>query len=336
MPGQLPDIPNLSEILRRLLGQVPKGAVTTYGSLANALGNRIAARWVGHFMMHHRHNARCCCHRVVRSDGSLGLYVDGDVHRKAERLAIDGVDVRDGRVELARFCFHGFRSDRPLARLKQYQEDLAGRVSMRSRRRMPKLVAGVDVSYPRPDLAVAAYALVESDGGRLVWSTTVSRPVEFPYISSYLAFRELPVLLDLVSAAKAAGRLVEPVLVDGSGILHHRRAGIASHLGVAASLSTIGLTKKLLCGQVDLEGLEPHESRPVVHGDQLIGVALRPTAGIRRPIFVSPGHRANVSFSELVVRGLLLGRRLPEPIYWADRLSRAAGRELVPTASGET
>ena len=151
----------------------------------------------------------------------------------------------------------------------------------------------------------------------------------FPYITSYLAFRELPILLELVDEVRRAGRLAELVLVDGSGILHQRHAGIATHLGVVASLATIGVTKKLLCGDVELSGLGPQESRPVVFEDRVIGVALRPTAGSRRPIFISPGHRADVAFAEHVVRRMLFGRRLPEPLYWADRLSRGAGRPEV-------
>ena len=322
MSGPFPEIPNLPEKLEGLLAQVPKGKVSTYGALAGALGNRIAARWVGHFMLHHEHHAQCPCHRVVRTDGAVGLYIAGDARAKAKRLAADGVSVRAGSVKLARLEFDSFVSDRPLEKLRLIQESLAKKVSLRSRRRMPKLTGGVDVSYPNPNQAVAAYALVDLESGQLVWSKTVHRPVAFPYITSYLSFRELPILLELIDTVRAEGRLAQPVLVDGSGILHHRHVGLASHLGVVASVSTIGVTKKLLCGEVDLEGLTPHESRPVVYEDRLIGVALRATAGSHRPIFVSPGHRVNVAFAEQVVRRLLLGRRLPEPLYWADRLSR--------------
>ena len=111
-------------------------------------------------------------------------------------------------------------------------------------------------------------------------------------------------------------------LVDGSGILHQRHAGIATHLGVIASLPTIGVTKKLPCGQAELEGMQPGESRPVVYEDRLTGVALRSGPRSRRPIFISPGHLLDVAFAERLVRRLLAGRRLPEPLYWADRLSR--------------
>ena len=320
---QLPDLPKL---LEQLLRQVPAGKVTTYGDLAGALGNRIAARWVGHFMLHHAHHAACPCHRVVRADGEPGLYVAGDTQAKAKRLAADGIAVREGKIDVGRFGFDRFVSDRPLETLRRTQQALAAQVSLRSRRRVPKLVGGVDVSYRNPDEAVATYALVEAESGRLVWSTTVRRRVAFPYITSYLSFRELPVLLDLLDAVRAAGRLAEAVLVDGSGVLHQRGLGIASHLGIAASLSTIGVTKKLLCGRVDLDGLGPLESRPVVYEDRLVGMALRPTAGSRRPIFISPGHRVSVALAEEVVRRVLLGRRLPEPLYWADRLSRSDAR----------
>ena len=321
--GSLPDLPRQ---LEGLLAQIPPGRLTTYGSLAEALGNRIAARWVGHFMLHHEHRAGCACHRVVRAGGQIGQYIAGGPGTKAKRLAAEGIRVERGSVDLARLRFDQFVSDRPLDGLKRVQEELVSKVRLSSRRRVPKLVAGVDVSYRNPDRGSAAYALVEVAGGRLVWSTTVRRRVAFPYITSYLAFRELPILLELVDEVRRAGRLAELVLVDGNGILHQRHAGIASHLGVAASLPTIGVTKKLLCGDVELGGIEPHESRPVVLDDRVIGVAIRATRGSRRPIFVSPGHRANLAFAECVVRQLLLGRRLPEPLYWADRLSREAAR----------
>jgi deoxyribonuclease V len=73
--------------------------------------------------------------------------------------------------------------------------------------------------------------------------------------------------------------------------------------------------------------MTPLESRPVVFEDRTIGAAIRPTAGSHRPIFVSPGHRLDAAFAESVVRRLLRGRRLPEPLYWADRFSRAAARD---------
>jgi deoxyribonuclease V len=325
------DLPDLAETLRGLIGQVPAGRVTTCGALAEALGNAVAARWVGHYLLHHAHGLACPCHRVLRAGGALGEYVAGGPEAKARRLAAEGVEVRGETVDLDRFAFGRLTCDRPLERLRRVQEALVAKVSLRAPRRLPKLVGGVDVSYPAAGRGVAAYALVELEGARLAWSTTIRRRVVFPYVTSYLTFREMPILLELLEEVRAAGRLADVLLVDGSGILHPRHAGIATHLGVAGGIATIGVTKKLLCGSVDLAHMEPEASRPVVHEGRVIGAALRPTAGSRRPIFVSPGHRVDLARAEWVVRRLLTGRRLPEPLYWADRLSRAAGRQGGPS-----
>ena len=187
-------------------------------------------------------------------------------------------------------------------------------------------------SYPTQDEGVAAYTLFDMRDGRLLWSQTFRRRLSFPYISSYLTFRELPVYLELFEGVRAADKLAEMVLVDGTGILHPRRSGIASALGVVADVATVGVTKKLLCGTVDLKDMKPFERRPVFatpadeEAAQACGVAVRTTAGSRRPLFVSPGHRVNLAVAEAVVSRFLTGHRLPEPLYMADRLSRAAGR----------
>lgn len=316
------DLPDLSSELRGLIAQIPPGRVATCGALAAALGNRIAARWVGHFSLHHDHDAGCPCHRVVRAGGQLGGYVAGAIGEKIAKLNKEGVTVEDDKIDMDRYGFDAFECDQPLETLRAVQEQMQPQIVLRGWRKMPKLVGGVDVAYPSPGEAQAAYAVCETETAALVWSTTIRRRVTFPYITSYLAFRELPVYLDLLEEVRRAGRLAEVLLVDGSGILHQRHAGVASHLGVAASVPTIGITKKLLCGRVDIEQMKQLESRPVLYQHQPIGVALRPGTASLRPIFVSPGHLVDLRFAEKIVRRLLTTHRLPEPLDWADRLSR--------------
>jgi deoxyribonuclease V len=315
-------IPDLERELRGLLTQIPPGKVATCGMLAQALGSAMAAKWVGHFALHHRHDNACNCHRIVRAGGEPGGYVAGKPEAKIRRLKQEGVVLRKGFIDLARSGFSEFESGFPLVKLREIQEELARKISIRPRKRMPKFVGGVDVAYPAAEESQAAFALVETDTGRLVWSYIVRRPVRFPYISSFLSFRELPILLELLAEVRAAGKMAEVIMVDGSGILHPRHAGVASHLGVAVGTPAIGVTKKLLCGQVDIEAMQPLESRPVRCEDQLVGTAIRPTAASLRPIFVSPGHRVDLAFAEQIIRKLLLGHRLPEPLYWADKLSK--------------
>ena len=327
MPPPFPPIPDLVLALRQLIDQVPRGRVTTPGTLAAALGNPVAARWIGHYLLHHEHDANCACHRVLRAGGVLGPYPKGG-DEKVRRLRAEGVEMVSECVDLDRFGFADFTGDRPLQELAEYQNRLAAKVSVRAARKVPRVVGGVDVSYISPHEGVAAYALVEVATGELLWSTTIRRVVRFPYISSYLTFRELPLLLELIDEVRAQDRLARVILVDGTGILHPRRAGIACHLGVVTGLPTIGVTKKLLCGRVDIDDMRPLESRPVVFEDQLIGVAIRPTSGSRRPLFVSPGSGVNLLSAEQIVRAVLSGRRLPLPLYWADHLSRKHVKNL--------
>ena len=191
----------------------------------------------------------------------------------------------------------------------------------------PEFVAGVDVSYITPNDAVAAYALIEVATGRLAWSATLRREVTFPYIPTYLTFRELPVLWDILHYAQEEKQLADVVLVDGAGLLHKRHAGIATHLGIVTGLSTIGVSKKRLCGQVDLEGLAVGDARPVIHEGQTVAIALQ-SQKRGQPIYVSPGQRVDIAFALRITQSLIRGHKLPEPTHWAHTFSRKAAKEM--------
>jgi deoxyribonuclease V len=175
---------------------------------------------------------------------------------------------------------------------------------------------------------VAAYALVELDTGKLVWSATLRRHVTFPYISSFLAFRELPILLELLEEASRCARMADVIMVDGSGVLHPRRAGIATILGVAIEWPTIGITKSRLTGRLCQPDSPSANWQPVMQDNELLGAAILPSTSAAKPLYVSPGHLMDLESSVRIVQMLQLNHRLPEPIYLADRLSRreAAGR----------
>jgi deoxyribonuclease V len=321
------EIPNIDACLISLVQQIPRGRVTTYGDLAAALGDRIAARWVGHFALNHPHYPSCRCHRIVRADGHLGLYVDGAA-AKAERLQADGVSLRNGRVDLREFGCQMELDDPPLVALRQLQESVVDQVRLEPATGPWRLAAGVDVSYADPHLGVAAYALTDLATNKFVWSTTVTQRVQFPYIPSFLAFRELPLMLAALDKADRQHRRADVVLVDGSGVLHQRHAGIATHLGLLAKQTTVGVTKKRLFGHVATRTLAPGESSPIIADDgQVVGAALQRPRGSQRPIYVSPGYLIDVAQAEYVVRQTLAGHKLPEPLYWADRISREEAKK---------
>lgn len=322
-------LPDLSAQLARLIAQIPAGRVTTYGDLADALGLRTAARWVGEFMREHEHTPECVCHRVVRKDGDLGLYLrERTPAEKAARLQSEDVDVTDGVVEdFAEIVFRRFQSKKPLARLIEIQHELAERVYLEPLAALPPIVAGLDVSYGADGAAVGACAIVETETGHLVWSATHRVAAPLPYIPSLLTFRELPALLALANEARRQFPDLKLFLVDGNGILHPRGAGIATCFGVVLGVPTIGVAKSQLCGKVENE-LPPIEGcLPMSVEGKVVGAVFQRSRQAHR-LYISPGQRIDLAGSLRAVKRLDFGHRLPEPLYWADRLSRVEAKRV--------
>ena len=89
-----------------MLKKVPRGKVTTYRHLAHALGSR-AYRAVGQAMKRNPNAPRVPCHRVVRSDGTLGGYAGG-VAKKKRLLTREGVRLRGDRITELKRQLHTF------------------------------------------------------------------------------------------------------------------------------------------------------------------------------------------------------------------------------------
>lgn len=324
------EVPDLFSGMYDLVRQIPAGQVATYGQIAVALGNVRAARWVATCLLDARCPADVPAHRVVSKDGGMKGFRGKTNREQALWLRAEEVDVAGERVEIEPRRFVRFQSAGPLAELQRVQGELLSRVSLVPPPQLPEYIGGVDVSYaPGGDLghdaAVAAFARVELATGRLDWSATVPGTIRFPYIPGFLAFREIPLLLELLAQVRTAGQLTDVVLVDGNGILHQRHAGIATHLGIIAGIRTIGIGKSLLCGKVDVREQQIGEQRPVILEGQTVATAIR-TGKSLRPIYISPGQGVDVAYATDVACRVLRGHRVPEPIYHAHHLSRAEAR----------
>lgn len=322
-PEDLLPCPDLTGAVWDLLAQIPRGSVTTYADLAYALGDDRArsARWLGELLIRHPHHEGCFCHRVVRSTGEVGLFVSGDPVEKAERLRDEGVRVTEtGRVDLDH-RFTDFRSRRPLERLRTFQRTLGNRMRQVPLRSPPKTLAGIDVAYPQPGRARGAYVELDAATLQVLREVTVSIETRFPYIPGYLAFRELPVMLAACRAAMRDAPLGNLLFVDGNGLLHPWRAGIAVCLGVLLNHPTMGIGKSLLCGSVDVTEMSADEFRPVLEDKELIGVAVR-SINRSRPVYASPGHRITLEEAGQWTRKAMKAHRLPEPIHHADRATK--------------
>ena len=198
------------------------------------------------------------------------------------------------------------------------QKRLAGNIERKDRIGPVRNIAGVDIGFEEGGEMTRAAVVV------LSWPTLVPveqvvhrEPTRMSYVPGLLSFRETP------AALAAFDRLTnrpELVMVDGQGIAHPRRLGVASHLGLWLDLPTIGVAKSRLCGTHGEVPEAKGEWTPLRHRGETIGAVLRSRLGVK-PLYVSLGHRLSLATSlDWVVR--CLGRtKLPEPTRLADRLA---------------
>lgn len=205
-----------------------------------------------------------------------------------------------------------------------------------------RYVGGVDISFSKDDPSMACGTLVVLDFPTLqvVYEDFSLVTVHVPYVPGFLAFREAPVLLELLEKMKRSNNSFYPQLlfVDGNGILHPRGFGLACHLGVVADLPTIGIGKNLH----HVDGLNQSRVRQLLEAEEnhakdfitlagcsghIWGAAVRSTQGSVKPIFVSIGHRITLPTAIAIVQ-MTSKYRVPEPIRQADIRSRDYVRKL--------
>ncbi len=194
------------------------------------------------------------------------------------------------------------------------QRQLRGLVVPRGRVRT-RLVAGVDVGYKG---GVARAAIVVLRRLEPVEEVVIEEPLSFPYVPGLFSFREIPPLL---TAWKRLKTRPDVVIVDGQGIAHPRRFGLASHFGVLIGIPTIGCAKSRLFGEHEVPARPRGSWSPLRHKEETIGAVLRTQDG-GNPVFVSTGHLISLRRAISVVLACTTRYRLPEPQRRADRRTR--------------
>ena len=202
------------------------------------------------------------------------------------------------------------------------QSDLASRVSRVSAvPERPRFIAGMDLSPPDSEGVTRGAVVVMSIPDLEVVEVKCSEGVPpFPYVPGYLSFRESPVLLGALEKLTITPDLV---LIDGQGLAHPRRFGIACHVGVLADLPTIGCAKSILRGKHGPLGDERGSWSYLKDKDEVVGAALR-TRDKVSPIYVSIGHKVDLDTAMRYVLASGKGYRMPEPTRLAHQA--AAGR----------
>lgn len=181
-------------------------------------------------------------------------------------------------------------------------------------------IAGCDVSYCRKrDLFFGCMVVSRYPDWKEVEVCFHKTRAIFPYIPGMLSFRELPVLLEMVRKLKTTPDLV---LVDGQGIAHPRRLGLASHLGLFIDVPTIGVAKKCLCGKYDKSALKTGKWLPLIYKDEQVGFVIK-RKDQYRPLFISPGNKVDQASVQKLMKKIFSFSpyKSPHPLYQAHKYS---------------
>jgi deoxyribonuclease V len=210
-------------------------------------------------------------------------------------------------------------------RMRAEQLKLADEIVLRDGFDKAKLVAGCDCAFEN-DRVIAVIAVLEFPSMAFVEAKHAVQEGAMPYIPGYLGYRVLPAVSEAFSKLK---NRPDVMVCDADGILHPRRLGAASHIGIALDLPTIGITKKPLLGQV-------REGK--VWADGEIRAFEVKTKDAANPIYVSPGHKVSLGTAlKLVIDCIRPPHKMPEPLHVAhkigNRVRKGQPRDAMPHAT---
>ncbi len=293
-----------------LVKQIPEHMVSTYGSVARALGDIRASRAVGRMMNQNPDPDSMPCFRIVYSDGKIGGFGRG-INDKIRRLRKDGIKVKNGEiVDFEKILFTDFKTDYPLRKLRDKQLKIREKIVLDgSLDEDIKTVAGFDVAYPKNafDDACASIIIMDYKKKKILEKNVVFDKIFFPYIPTYLSFREFPFIKKLMEKTDI---FPDVLMFDGNGVLHPYNVGIASHAGVLLDVPSIGIAKNLLCGNV--------RNGDVLFDEQIVGKTFFANERIKNPVYVSMGHRVSLKTCVDIVDNMSVFKN-PEPLRNAHK-----------------
>ena len=207
-----------------------------------------------------------------------------------------------------------------LALLRAQQLDLATSVIHEDQldNDPPDLIGGADVGFEQGgEVTRAAMVLLKYPSLELVEYQVVRIATTMPYIPGFLSFRETPAL---TAVWEKLSHKPDLLFVDGHGIAHPRRLGVASHFGLLVDVPTIGVAKKRLCGKFEPLSVDVGAQAPLLDKGEQLAWVWRSKARCN-PLFVSTGHRVSLDSALSWVQRCMNGYRLPEPTRWADAVA---------------
>lgn len=196
----------------------------------------------------------------------------------------------------------------------QLQKDLASQIIIDEELDLNniKTIAGVDVSV-KNNVSQAAVVILSFPELETLEIVRAQQATAYPYIPGLLTFREGPVLAEAFSKLQH-----EPdvFIFDGMGQIHPRKIGIASHMGLWLDKPTIGCGKTHFIGDYSPPDSAKGSYSNLIYKDELLGVVLRTRTNVK-PVYISVGHRAELSSAVALIMAVTPKYRLPTPIRLA-------------------
>lgn len=206
--------------------------------------------------------------------------------------------------------------------LKKEQLKLAKKVTVKDDFDEINYIGGCDQAFT-DNKVISAVVVLDYKTLKIVEKKYAVADAPIQYIPGFLSYRESPAVVEAVSKLDQKPDIL---MVDGNGILHPRKIGMASHLGILLDMPTIGVAKKLLLG-------EEKDGKIMVEGEAR-GAILK-TKEHAKPIYISPGHRTSLKTAEEVVKRCMVEKhKMPEPLHEAHKYSNKV-RDRMLEKSGE-
>jgi deoxyribonuclease V len=215
------------------------------------------------------------------------------------------------------------------AEARRLQVQLAGEVEFAPLKEEPRLIAGLDCAFSKDGKRIfAAVVVLRVTGSRpgragqpvsfefeFIETVSATQETKFPYIPGLLSFREAPACLEAVQKLTAQP---EVFMVDGQGVAHPRRLGLASHLGLFLDKPTVGCAKSRLIGTFAEPGREKGAYSPLRDRGEVIGAVVRTRSRVK-PVFVSVGHKCTLEDAIRLALACATKYRIPEPTRLAHQ-----------------
>jgi deoxyribonuclease V len=196
-----------------------------------------------------------------------------------------------------------------------------------------RFVAGCDLTYVNPfktpTLGIGAFVVLSYPDLKVVEKVYDTLEVRIPYVTTFLAFREVPLLL---KTFRKLHHRIDLVVVDGHGIVHPRGLGVAAHFGVLMKIPSIGCAKSPLYGRFKEPCLKRGCYEPILKPKtaQVMGYAVRTRDNVK-PVYVSPGNLVTLNDTLDFTLSLSRGYRIPEPTRLAHNFLQQVRKVYNPS-----